>query len=319
MVIELLLFVVGLVLLSISAERFVFGAAALARNLGIAPMTIGLTIVAMGSSAPEIVISAIASYNGNVNAAVGNALGSNITNIALVLGITVLVKPLLVSSRTLKREYPLLIATNLLACYIMYDGGLTRGEGILLISLFFATLAAMTWLSIHAPRNDPLITENQDEIPKDVANTKAIFWLVVGIITLPLSAGIMVDSAVSIARILGVSDLVIGLTIIAFGTSLPELAASIAGVKKGEDDIALGNVIGSNIFNLLAVLGMPALIAPGDIAQGAFQRDMYVMLGLTIMLLLFSLSFRAKSQINRLEGSLFVICFAMYQVWLFNS
>jgi cation:H+ antiporter len=306
------------VILSWSADRFVYGASALAKNIGISPMMIGLTIVAMGSSAPEIVVSAIASANGNMNTAVGNALGSNITNVALVLGITALVKPLIVSSTTLKRELPALLIISLIAIGFMFDGELKSYEGIILLGLFIFVLAMMAWLSLQVDKEDPLVAETADEIPKDVSNTSALIWIGVGLVILPLSAHFLVNSAVEIARYLGISDLVIGLTIIAFGTSLPELAASIAGVLKGEDDLALGNIIGSNIFNLLAVLGMPGLIAPGLLDPDVYNRDMYVMLGLTLLLFLFSFDLIGKRTISRPNGFLLLACFIGYQFWLFG-
>ncbi|WP_218310203.1 calcium/sodium antiporter [Alteromonas antoniana] len=317
MLVQVLIFIAGLAVLSWSADRFVYGASALAKNIGISPMMIGLTIVAMGSSAPEIVVSAIASANGNMNTAVGNAMGSNITNIALVLGITALVKPLCVSSTTLKRELPVLIVISLIAISFMYDGKLAHYEGMILLGLFVFMLAAMAWLSLQVDKEDPLMAETADEIPKNVSTGSAVIWIGVGLVLLPLSAHFLVDSAVYIARAFGVSDLVIGLTIIALGTSLPELAASIAGVMKGEDDLALGNIIGSNIFNLLAVLGMPGLIAPGLLDPDAYNRDMWVMLGLTLLLFLFSFNLKGNRKITRVEGSLFVCCFIGYQFWLF--
>jgi len=304
--------------LSWSADRFVYGASALAKNIGISPMMIGLTIVAMGSSAPEIVVSAIASANGNMNTAVGNALGSNITNIALVLGITALVKPLLVSSTTLKRELPALLIISLIAIGFMFDGELKSYEGIILLGLFIFVLAMMAWLSLQVDKEDPLVAETADEIPKGVSNTSALIWIGVGLVILPLSAHFLVNSAVEIARYMGISDLVIGLTIIAFGTSLPELAASVAGVLKGEDDLALGNIIGSNIFNLLAVLGMPGLIAPGILDPDVYNRDMYVMLGLTLILFLFSFDLIGKRTISRTNGFILLACFIGYQFWLFG-
>ncbi|KXJ59436.1 MAG: calcium:proton antiporter [Alteromonas sp. Nap_26] len=318
MLLNIVIFIIGLVVLSWSADRFVYGASALAKNIGISPMMIGLTIVAMGSSAPEIVVSAIASANGNMNTAVGNALGSNITNIALVLGITALVKPLLVSSTTLKRELPALLIISLIAIAFMFDGKLKSYEGIILLGLFIFVLAMMAWLSLQVDKEDPLVAETTDEIPKDVSNTSALLWIGLGLVILPLSAHFLVNSAVEIARFLGISDLIIGLTIIALGTSLPELAASIAGVLKGEDDLALGNIIGSNIFNLLAVLGMPGLIAPGLLDPDVYNRDMYVMLGLTLLLFLFSFDLIGKRTISRTNGFLLLACFIGYQFWLFG-
>ncbi len=318
MFLSVVIFLVGLIVLSWSADRFVYGASALAKNIGISPMMIGLTIVAMGSSAPEIVVSAMASANGNMNTAVGNALGSNITNIALVLGITALVKPLVVASTTLKRELPALLVITLIAIAFLFDGELASYEGLILMGLFVFVLAMMAWLSLQVDKEDPLVAETADEIPSNVSTTSALIWVGVGLVLLPLSAHFLVDSAVEIARYFGISDLVIGLTIIAFGTSLPELAASIAGVLKGEDDLALGNIIGSNIFNLLAVLGMPGLIAPGLLDPDVFNRDMWVMLGLTLLLFLFSFDLIGKRIISRTNGALFLASFIGYQIWLFG-
>ncbi|MFT5541598.1 MAG: cation:H+ antiporter [Glaciecola sp.] len=318
MITQIIIFLIGLAVLSWSADKFIYGASALAKNLGVSPMMIGLTIVAMGSSAPEIMVSASASFDGTPDLAVGNALGSNITNIALVLGITVLFKPLLVSSTTLKRELPLLLFVTLIAVVFLSDNVLSEIEGVTLITLFVLVLAVMAWLSFKVEKNDPLIAETEDEIPSNVATGSAIFWVVVGLIMLPLSAHFLVDSAVFIASYFGVSDLVIGLTIVALGTSLPELAASIAGVRKGEDDLVLGNLIGSNIFNILAVLAMPGLIIPGIVDSNASVRDSYVMLGLTILLFIFCFNLRGNSKINRYEGGALVLAFFGYQYWLFS-
>lgn len=317
MVLQIVIFLIGLAVLSWSADRFVYGASALAKNIGVSPMMIGLTIVAMGSSAPEIVVSATASLSGSPDTAVGNAIGSNITNIALVLGITALIKPLLVSSGTLKREFPLLFAMCLLAAYVLHDQMLTFFEGALLMGMFVVVLAGMGWLSFTAKKGDKLADDNESEIPSGVSTSVAVLWVLVGLVMLPLSAHFLVESAVFIAKYFGISDLVIGLTIIALGTSLPELAACVAGVLKGEDDLAMGNIIGSNIFNILAVLGMPGLIAPGLIDPAAATRDMYVMLGLTVMLLVFSFNFVGTRRINRVEASILIASFIGYQFLLF--
>ena len=317
MVLQVIIFLIGLAVLSWSADRFVYGASALAKNIGVSPMMIGLTIVAMGSSAPEIVVSVTASLSGSPDTAVGNAIGSNITNIALVLGITALIKPLQVSSGTLKREFPLLFAMCLLAVYVLHDQMLTFYEGAFLIGMFFVVLAGMGWLSVYAEKGDKLADDNESEIPTGVSTSVAVLWVLVGLVMLPLSAHFLVESAVFIAKYFGISDLVIGLTIIALGTSLPELAACIAGVLKGEDDLAMGNIIGSNIFNILAVLGMPGLIAPGLIDPSAATRDMYVMLGLTVMLLVFSFNFVGTRRINRVEASILLASFIGYQFLLF--
>ena len=317
MLIQIGIFIVGLVVLSWSADRFVHGASALAKNLGVSPMMIGLTIVAMGSSAPEIVVSATASLSGSPNTAIGNAIGSNITNIALVLGVTALIKPLLVSSGTLKREFPLLFFVCIVAAWFLHDGVFVFYEGVILLVMFGLVLVGMGILSMKVDKNDPLVIENETEIPSNVNTSVAVLWVIVGLVMLPLSAHFLVESAVFIAKYFGISDLVIGLTIIAIGTSLPELAACIAGVLKGEDDLAMGNIIGSNIFNILAVLGMPAVIAPGVIDPNVAGRDLLVMLGLTVLLLIFSFNFVGTRRINRFEGAILFICFIAYQVLLF--
>lgn len=320
MLIEVVIFLAGLAALSWGADRFVFGASALAKNIGVSPMIIGMTIVAMGSSAPEIVVAATASLAGTPDTAVGNAIGSNITNIMLVLALTALLKPITVRSDTVRRELPLLLGLSFLAAFFLFDKHLSFMEGVLLMILFFTVIGGLTLISLRADNKDPLANDVNEEIPDGVPTMTAVFWVIVGLILLPVSANFMVDSAVVIARHFGMSDLVIGLTIIAIGTSLPELAASIAGVLKNEDDLAMGNVIGSNIFNILAVLAMPGLIAPGSIDPSAINRDMYVMLAATVLLFLFSFRFaKSERHINRIEGSLLLTGYFGYLGWLFYS
>lgn len=311
--------IVGLILLLWSADRFVFGASSLARSAGISPMVIGLTIVAMGSSAPEMLVSANAAWQGRLDTSVGNALGSNITNILLVIGAAALLKPIAVSSLTLKREYPLVLFCTLLGYYFIADNNLTRTEGIILLLVFGAFLGFMVYLGQHADKDDPLITEMTAETPDYAPLPKAILWLIIGLVLLLASSQLLVHGAVTIARYAGLSDLIIGLTIIAIGTSLPELAASIIGILKGEDDLAIGNIIGSNIFNILAVMGLGAVIHPAALDPMAGSRDSYVMIGAT--LLMFVMSFRLGNirRINRIEGFLLLSVFAGYQYLLFTS
>ncbi|ACH65513.1 calcium/sodium antiporter [Aliivibrio fischeri] len=311
-----LLLIVGLSLLVWGADKLVFGSAALARNYGISPLVIGMTILAMGSSAPEMMVSAAAALDGKTDTAVGNVIGSNIANIALILGITALIKPLAISSAIIRRELPLMLMVTLLAGGIMFNNYLGFYEGLLLIGLFACFIIAMLYISKNEQQNgDILLEEQESEIPEGVANGKALFWVVVGLILLPVGANMLIDNAVVIAKYFGMSDLVIGLTIIALGTSLPELAASVAGVLKGEDDMAAGNIIGSNVFNILAVMGIPALINPSEISPDLMGRDFYVMLGVSILLLIMALG-KSRS-INRIEGGILVTCFCVYQGYLF--
>lgn len=312
---------VGLVLLIWSADRFVFGASSVARSAGISPMIIGLTIVAMGSSAPEMLVSASAAWQGMLDTSVGNALGSNITNILLVIGVAALLKPIAVSSTTLKREYPLLLACLLLGYYFISDSDLTRTEGVILLVAFIGFLALLVYWGKNAKADDPLIAEiNNDAAEHEpVSLVRALVWVGVGLILLLASSQLLVHGAVTIARYAGLSDLVIGLTIIAVGTSLPELAASVIAILKGEDDLALGNIIGSNIFNILAVLGLGAVIGPGTLDPMAGSRDSYVMIGATVVMLLMSLRLGKVQRINRIEGVLLLCGFIAYQYMLFTS
>ncbi|OEE75681.1 calcium/sodium antiporter, partial [Vibrio genomosp. F6] len=250
--------------------------------------------------------------------AVGNVLGSNIANIALILGITALIKPMSISSGVIRRELPLMIAVTLLAGALLWDSHLGFHEGILLFVLFATFLIAMLQISRNEKKNgDAFIEDQESEIPEGVSNKKAAMWVVIGLIVLPLSADILVDNAVVIAKFFGMSDLVIGLTIIAIGTSLPELAASLAGVMKGEDDMAVGNIIGSNVFNILAVMGIPGVLNPSILSEYAMGRDFWVMLGLSLLLVVMALG-KSRS-INRIEGGILLVCFLTYQGYLFMN
>lgn len=307
--------IVGLVFLVWSADKLVFGSAALARNFGISPLVIGMTILAMGSSAPEMMVSATAALDGKTDTAVGNVLGSNIANIALILGITALIKPLSVSSAVLRRELPLMIAVTLLAGALLWDNHLGFYEGVLLFALFAVFIIAMLRISRNEQKHgDALLTEQESEIPQGVSNAKAAIWVVIGLIILPIAASVLVDNAVIIAKFFGMSDLVIGLTIIAVGTSLPELAASLTSVLKGEDDMAVGNIIGSNVFNILAVMGLPGILNPSILSEHAMGRDFWVMLGVSLLLVAMALG-KSRS-INRIEGGVLFLAFIGYQSYL---
>ena len=278
----------------------------------------------MGSSAPEMMIAATASLDGKSNIAIGNAIGSNITNIALVLGITALFLPLTVSSSTVKREIPLILFITALAYWMLSDSYFGFSEGLLLMIGFFVYIITLLVITIRASKNrpmdDPLIIEAEQEVPESVSKPKSFLWLIIGMILLPLSASFLVDSSVFIAKTFGISDLVISLTVIAIGTSLPELAASIMSIIKKEDDLALGNIIGSNIFNIFAVLSLAGLIAPGEIDPDVATRDAPYMLGVTVLLFLICFTRNKGSfRITRMKGLLLIGVFVAYQILLFSQ
>lgn len=318
MLVNSLAILAGLVVLIWGADRFISGAAALANNLGVSSMMIGLTIVGFGTSAPEILVSAIASADGNPGLAIGNALGSNIANIGLILGLTALITPLSVHSGVLKREYPLLLAISLISLALMWDGTLDRIDGAILLLLLVGILSWM-FHSAKTSATDPIAREFDAEIPHDIPTRKAVIWLGLGLIALLASSRALVWGAANVATALGISDVVIGLTIVAIGTSLPELAASIASALKGEHDIAIGNVIGSNLYNILAVLSLPGLIAPGPFLPEVLYRDQPTMIGLTVMLFLMGYGFGTQGRINRFEGLVLLSLFIGYQSLLFFS
>jgi cation:H+ antiporter len=318
MLLEIFAIAGGFVLLTWSADRFVVGASALAFNLNVSPLIIGLTIVSMGTSAPEILVSAVASLQGNGGLAIGNALGSNIFNIALILGVTALIMPLNVHSSIVRREMPLLMGVTLLALLLLLDGTLGRIDGCILLSGMALMLVWMTRIGMkEKSSHDPMEEEFADEVPTGMSMAMAGFWTLVGALCLLVSSKLLVWGAVAVAHAMGISDLVIGLTIVALGTSLPELAASVMSAFKNEHDIAIGNIIGSNIFNLLAVLGLPGLLNPGPVAAIVLTRDYPVMAGLTLALFVMAFGFRGPGRINRLEGALLVTALVAYQTLLY--
>jgi cation:H+ antiporter len=309
--------VFGLALLVWSADRFVIGAAALARNLGVPPLLIGLTVVGFGTSAPEIVVAVMASLQQDPGIAIGNAIGSNIANVALILGATALVAPLTVQSDMLRREYPLLLGISIGVFLLLFDGDLDEQDGVILLVTLVLCMWLLVRIGLQRRGHDPLADEFDAEIPTDMPTRRAIGLFLLGLVLLIISSRLLVWGAVEVATAFGVSDLVIGLTIIAVGTSLPELAASIASALKNEHDLAIGNVVGSNIWNLLAVLAAPALLAPGLVPAEVISRDMLVMLGLTLALFLMGRSSSDnRGVINRFEGSLLLMTFITYQGWI---
>jgi len=317
MLLDIAAIIAGITLLVWGADRFVIGASGIASNLGLPPMIIGLTIVGFGTSAPEILVSGMAAIQGNTGLAIGNSLGSNIANIGLILGITALIVPLNVHSDTLRREYPILLVVSLGTLLLIMDGSLGRVDGMVLLAGLVAMLFAMVRIGTRSLASDPITAEILDELPETMTTAKAVFNFSLGLAVLLFSSRILVWGAVNIATAYGVSDLIIGLTIVALGTSLPELAASIASALKNEHDLAIGNVIGSNMYNLLAVLAVPGLIAPGPFDPLVLTRDMPMMIGLTLALFIISYGFGGAGRINRIEGFLLLLAFLAYQGVLF--
>ncbi len=307
----------GFLLLVWSADRFIVGASATARNLNVPPLIIGLTIVGFGTSAPEMLVAVIASMNESPGLAIGNAIGSNIANITLVLGTAAVIIPLNVHSRILRKEIPLLMVAMLLMLLLIQDNHLGRTDGLILISSLLLVMWWLTGQALISRDTDPMVAEYEQEMPADMSMSRAMIWLVLGMVVLVSSSKLLVWGAVGIATTFGVSDLLIGLTIVAVGTSLPELAASITGALKNEHDIAIGNVVGSNLFNTLAVMGIPGLIYPSTLDAGVLTRDVPVVFVLTIALIIMSYGFRGPGRINRFEGAILLCCFVGYQVLLY--
>ncbi|MBK6547028.1 MAG: calcium/sodium antiporter [Arcobacter sp.] len=318
MIFYLLAVVLGFALLVWSADRFVDGAASTAKHLGMPSLLIGILIVGFGTSAPEMVVSAIAAYEGNPALALGNAIGSNIVNIALILGITAIVAPIAVNSKIVKKEIPLLLLIVLFTGYLLLDNTLTLFEGVILLAGFFALVLWSVFAAFRS-RGDSFEDQMDIELNEDIMSLKVgIMWLVFGLILLIASSRLLVWGAVGVANSFGVSDLIIGLTIVALGTSLPELAASVIAARKGEHDIAIGNVVGSNMFNLLAVIGIAVVIAPmNNIPLEVLQRDWIIMLLLTIALFVMAYGFKGRNgRINRVEGTILILCYVAYNTYL---
>lgn len=311
--------VFGLILLVWSADRFVEGAAATARHFGMPALLIGMVIVGFGTSAPEMVVSALASSQGNPGIALGNAYGSNITNIALILGITALISPIAVHSQVLRRELPILTIITFAAAWQLWDGNLSRTDAVVLLLIFAVLMAWTIWQGMQK-KTDKFGTEIDQELKQHQMPIKrAVFWLITGLLLLILSSRVLVWGAVEIAVALGVSDLIIGLTIVAVGTSLPELASSVIAARKGEHDIALGNIIGSNLFNTLAVVGIAGMIAPMAVSPELLYRDVMTMIVLTISLFIFGYGFRGQGRINRIEGGILLTAYVAYTSYLIST
>ena len=320
MMLAILALILGLVLLVWSADRFVEGSASTARHLGMPPLLIGMVIVGFGTSVPEMVVSALASIDGNSGIALGNAYGSNICNIALILGVSALINPILVNSTVLRKELPILTMVTVLTVVLLANPQLSRADAVILL-LVFGGLMAWT-ISLGFKQKGDTLAEvvEAESSQKELTIKLAVFWLVVGLLLLVASSRLLVWGAVELAMAFGISNLVIGLTIVAVGTSLPELASSIIAARKNEHDIALGNVLGSNLFNTLAVVGIAGIIRPIEVEPETLYRDLTVMTVLTLSLFLIGYGFRGRQgRINRVEGAALLFTYLGYTVWLLHS
>ncbi|WP_369290322.1 calcium/sodium antiporter [Klebsiella quasipneumoniae] len=309
------LLIIGLLLVVYSADRLVYAASILCRMLGIPPLIIGMTVVSIGTCLPEIMVSTAASLHGQTDLAVGTALGSNITNILLILGLAALLRPFTVHSDILRRELPLMLLVSVLAGLVLYDGQLSRLDGLFLLALLWLLFTIKIARLAERQGSDSLTREQLAELPREGSLPVALLWLGVAMIVMPMATRMVVDNSTVLANYFAISELTVGLTVVAIGTSLPELATAIAGARKGEDDIAIGNIIGANILNIALVLGLPALIAPGAFAAEAFTRDYGVML--LVSLIFAVLCWRRQQQPGRLVGALLVGGFVVWLAMLF--
>jgi cation:H+ antiporter len=309
--------IAGLVLLIWGADRFVHGAAAAARNLGVAPLLIGLTVVAFATSAPEILVAVIASLRNQQLLAVGNAIGSNIVNIGLVLGCVAIIRPIKLRSATLRREMPALLAVTLLTVSLFLDSRLSRIDGIVMLTGLVIVMIWLARLGMRSAPSDPIQMEYEAEIPKNVRMTNAILWLLFGLVTLLIGAHLLVTGSIAIAIYFNVSEVVIGILLVAVGTSLPELAVSLVSALRGEYGLAIGNIVGSNIFNLLGVIGVAATISPiSSLDPSVLSLHVFVMVAFTLVLFAMTYDYDGKSELSRIEGIALLMAFIAYDSYI---
>ena len=319
MLLASLAILIGLPVLLWSAGKFVGGAASVANHFGVSPLLIGMLIIGFGTSAHEIIVSIFAAIQGNSGIALGNAYGSNIANILLILGLTAIISPIAVKSEIIKKELPVLLGITFFAAWQVWDLNISKDDAFSLLGLFVLLLS---WSIYHGMKGDKdaLADEYDEEINSNEGTVKThVMWLIAGLLLLVASSRMLVWGAVEVATFFGVSDTIIGLTVIAIGTSLPELASSLMAVKKGEHDLAIGNVIGSNMFNTLAVVGIAGTIQPMTVGSEFLYRDVMVMFASTIALFIFCIGIKGQGRLNRLEGGAFVLAYAAYTYWLIQA
>jgi len=308
-------FVSGLVLLIWGADRFANGSVSIAHCLGVNPLLIGLTVVAFATSAPEILVSIVASLHGDSDLAIGNAIGSNIVNIGLVLGVVALIRPIPMNSKTVRREMPMLLAVSLLTVSLFLDSYISRTDGFVLLVGLVIVMAWLTRIGLRSSVDDPIVAEIGAEIPQYTSHMATGIQLAIGLAALLIGAELLVDGAVDIAVRLGVSDVVVGIVLVAFGTSLPELAVSVASAVKGEFGMVIGNIVGSNIFNSLAVVGIASAIQPAILPPSVLSLHIFVMVAFTLVLFASTYDLEGKQQISRLEGFSMVVAFLAYEIY----
>lgn len=315
MALAIIAVIIGLAVLVWSADTFIDGATSLAVRFNMPSFLIGVVILGIGTSAPELVVSALAAVAGSPDLALGNAYGSNIINITLVLGVTALISPILIRANVIRHDLILLLAVTALAAFQLLDGNLSMTDGIVLIASLIGVLLIQIFLSL---RNN---TAADVDAPKDINIAKALATLTLGLVLLIVSSRSIVWGAVELATLWGMSELLIGLTIVAIGTSLPELVASVAAARRGEHDMALGNIIGSNLFNTLGVVGVATVISPiKNIAPEILSRDVLMMAGVTLLLFVLAIiAYNRQGEMKRGSGLVLILTFIGYSVWLGTS
>lgn len=315
MALAIIAVIIGLAVLVWSADTFIDGATSLAVRFNMPSFLIGVVILGIGTSAPELVVSALAAVAGSPDLALGNAYGSNIINITLVLGVTALISPILIRANVIRHDLILLLAVTALAAFQLLDGNLSLTDGIVLIASLIGVLLIQIFLSL---RNN---TAADVDAPKDINIAKALATLTLGLVLLIVSSRSIVWGAVELATLWGMSELLIGLTIVAIGTSLPELVASVAAARRGEHDMALGNVIGSNLFNTLGVVGVATVISPiKNIAPEILSRDVLMMAGVTLLLFVLAIiAYNRQGEMKRGSGLVLILTFIGYSAWLGTS
>jgi cation:H+ antiporter len=306
-ILAIIVLIIGFVLLVWSADRLIYGASELALRFGVSALTIGLTLVALGTSLPEIIVSIASALHGNPEMALGNVLGSNIANVTLVLGLTLIIVPMTVARKLIWREFPLLFFAMLLVILFMLDGYLSRFDGLVMV------IVIVVILTIFLRRKTQIKTETSQQ-HSHVSRARALTWFVIGVIILPCSALLIVKSGVFVAHYFHVSDLMIGLTIFAIGTSLPELATCVVGARRGQSDLVMGNIIGSNVINLLVVLALPAFISPMPVRSQVFSRDLPWMVFTVFLVLTLMMLVRHKKVLGKVEGVILLLTYVAYLV-----